>query len=278
MEPGGCAGGRCADTLLRRHVPVPEPGEGLQPAGRLLPARAGPAPGSVSACMAGAKLTPCAQRGAGDGCSLRCKGVGSAGELRRGRGCITPPASAVVPVQHAGARPGYPLSFGLPERQRRRRRCGGSGIPFGGCHPPNPLPTHTNPTGAARGRQPGFPHGSHAAGEIRAHPSAGEGHRGATDGVTATGVPGPTQPLRGRGSPSQRLCTGSHHSAARRLCRHSPGLRQQSPRHRAGGSQVNRGSGGEGADGREIKANDISAGTGAHPGELFREGPGRLRG
>lgn len=70
MGPGGC----CADSLLQRHVLEREPGEGLQPAGpssclRLAQRR------PVSACMAMAKLTPCAWRGARAGCSLRCKGI-----------------------------------------------------------------------------------------------------------------------------------------------------------------------------------------------------------
>lgn len=80
-SPGGCAGGCCADTLLRRHVLVLEPGEGLQPAGLLLPALPGSVPGHVSACTVVAKLTPCAQRGAGAGCSLQYKGIGSPHEL-----------------------------------------------------------------------------------------------------------------------------------------------------------------------------------------------------
>lgn len=128
---GGCAGGRCTDTLLRRHALVLEPGEGLQPAGRLLPALPGSAPGPVSACTAVAKLTPlCMERGAGAGCSLRCKGISSAGEL--------PGGMAAHPEPCAGARPGHPLSLGLPEQRRHSRRCGGPRIPLGGCCPPTP--------------------------------------------------------------------------------------------------------------------------------------------
>lgn len=172
--PGGCAGGCCTDTLLRRHAPAPEPGEGLQPAGQLLPALPGSAPGRVSACMAVAKSTPCTRRGARAGCSPRCKGTGSPSELPAAVGAC-PRGARATSWGTAGASP----LLRAPGAAEAQPELWEHQDPPWGLRSPSPsliTPAVPEQPGADSRYFPQFPHSAHAAGEIRACPSSREGH------------------------------------------------------------------------------------------------------
>ena len=153
-----------------------------------------------------------AERGRGG--LQQCKGISTPGELPVAMGAH-PGVSPTGKSSGAGARPGHPISSGLPEWQRCSRNCGSPRIALGGCRTPTLL--MPNPT-----EQP-------AAGISPVSPqhSCCWRNQGSREGHVEP--PMASQPPE----PSQRLCTGSHHSAAPRPCRRRPGLRLQSRRHGA---------------------------------------------
>lgn len=211
--------GRLRWRALHRHV-APEACAGAgarQGAAASWPApacRTGSVPGPVSACTVVAKLTPCARRRAGAGCSLRHKGVGSPRELPGGVGACpggTPagkPCSAGASCRSTARAPPLLRAPGAAEAQPE---VWGTLDPPWGLPSPNPSPLAPIPPEQPAADSPDFPAAPTLLEKYGLVPAPARDTRSLRchRNRQSTG----THPVPPRqAGPSPRLCTGNQHS------------------------------------------------------------------